>query len=240
MDIDQKLIKFSHKRAVLAGKFLEIYNYERPFSYNWPPLVSNRTSSRRKIERRADNLTTTRARLVRTIRANTSAEFLPKFVTFTFAENVTNLDTANRIWRKFRAELVHALGRQKYVAVIEFQKRGAIHYHVLFFAMPYRNDLKTILSRLWRWGFIKIKALNDIQDVALYVSKYLSKETHDVRLAGRKAYFTSRGLQRATELRDEQAVRALTDEVLKRNVELAAESYVSARFGNVVVLKGKL
>jgi hypothetical protein len=48
----------------------------------------------------------------------------------------------------------HAL---KYVSVVEFQKRGAVHYHAVFFNLPFIvNDE---LAAIWSHGFIKINAI---------------------------------------------------------------------------------
>ncbi|MGM9458151.1 rolling circle replication-associated protein, partial [Lacticaseibacillus rhamnosus] len=54
-----------------------------------------------------------------------------KFVTFTFAENVKDIDQANREWKKFVQRLRRRYGDFKYLSVIEFQKRGAVHYHMI-------------------------------------------------------------------------------------------------------------
>lgn len=232
---DQRLIKFSRSRAIIAGDYIELYKYERPYSYNWAPVLNNGGKRNKKNERRADNVYRTRQQLIRTIRANYHAEYLPKFVTFTFAENVSDLDTANKLWIQFIRKMRRVFGKVQYVSVIEFQKRGAVHYHVLFFNLPYSDNLRDMLSDLWVWGFIKVKALHNIKDVALYVSKYLTKETTDNRLAGRRAYLTSHNLRRTIQIRDEQAIHALTENLARRNIELAFRGTYTGAYGTVGV-----
>jgi hypothetical protein len=46
----------------------------------------------------------------------------------------------------------------KYLATWEKQKRGAIHYHVIFFDFPYIAKEK--LQNLWSHGFIKINRID--------------------------------------------------------------------------------
>jgi len=239
--IDQKLVKFSRYRAIIAGRYIEVHEYEKPFSYNWSPQKTTSHTTRRRDGRRADNLYVARQRLIQTIRTNVDSDYLPKFVTFTFADNVKDVRTANVLWGKFCKKLHTRFGKLKYVAVIEFQQRGAVHFHVLFFNMPYTRGLKKIIAELWGHGFVKVVALRHIRDVALYVSKYLTKDTHDIRLAGRKAYFTSWRLRRAVHLRNEVNVKALTADLGARRVDMElADTFESSRYGAVRIYKNKI
>ena len=80
----------------------------------------------------------------------------------------------------------------KYVSVVEFQKRGAVHYHAVFFNLSYIDNDE--LAKIWSHGFIKINAIQHIRSIGAYVSKYLQKGVVDARLFNEKCYFTSRGL----------------------------------------------
>ncbi len=127
----------------------------------------------------------------------------PLFLTLTFAENIEDIPAANREFSKFIQRLNFYLTNAKrkylkYVVVIEFQKRGAIHYHALFFNMPYIIGLKQTITRLWANGFINMKSTGRIRNIALYMSKYMSKRFDDPRLHGKKCYFVSRGLTSPT------------------------------------------
>lgn len=57
------------------------------------------------------------------------------FITLTFKENITDLSYANREFHKFTSKVSRRckkLGFEyKYIGVPEFQKRGAVHYHLL-------------------------------------------------------------------------------------------------------------
>jgi len=134
----------------------------------------------------------------------------PKFVTLTFAENVTDITWAHDEFCKYNKRLSWALygvkkNVLKYVAVPEFQKRGAIHYHVLYFNLPYISH--ETLHYTWLNGNVSISGVkDDIIDFAKYVAKYMSKtnskgednyELYRERgLLNRKRFLSSKGLKR--------------------------------------------
>ncbi|MGW4235109.1 rolling circle replication-associated protein, partial [Streptomyces sp. NPDC004980] len=85
----------------------------------------------------------------------------------------------------------------KYTAVIEFQKRGAIHYHLLVYNLPYTPV--DVLSDIWGHGFVKINKIDHVDNVGAYITKYMIKDNIDERLLGEKSYFSSRGLKKPEE-----------------------------------------
>lgn len=136
----------------------------------------------------------------------------PKFVTLTFKENITALKDANAEFTKFNKRLSYQLYKLKknvlkYIAVPEFQSRGAIHYHVLYFNLPY-IDFKA-LSDIWGKGYLWVESTKDgIKDYALYIAKYINKTNSigesnfilysEKGLLNEKRYFCSAGLIRPT------------------------------------------
>jgi len=205
LPLDQRLVRFSNRRLVLCGDFYELYRYERPYAFNVGPEPRSGFGSGFKFEgRRTDNVRVARQTLRRIVTTNASLSGeLPKFVTFTFAKNVSSLPEANRLWRLFCKRLRYALGAFRYVAVVEFQKRGAVHYHVLYFDMPFVANLKPKLAALWGHGHVKAVAVSHVRNLGAYVSKYLQKDLVDSRLAGNKAFFCSKGLPRPVVVRGE-------------------------------------
>jgi len=101
----------------------------------------------------------------------------------------------------------------KYLAVPEFQgdyyfrtgiKKefgGAIHYHLLLNQIV---DTKKI-EKVWRHGFVKINKIKSINNVGLYVSKYLSKESFNRKYFGKKKFFYSRNLNRPQEFKGKES-----------------------------------
>lgn len=159
-------------------------------------------TKRLKEKRREDSIARARENLYDLIQANinTNPE-ITTFITLTFAENVTTLEEANPLFRAFIRRLNKSFAlKVKYISVVEFQKRGAVHYHVLFFNLPFFNI--HVFEQIWGHGYTNVQSLHDIKNVAAYVAKYLSKETLDSRLVGQKVYFSSRNLLRSKITRD--------------------------------------
>ena len=84
----------------------------------------------------------------------------------------------------------------EYLAVPEFQKRGAVHYHLLC-DLPFVEVAE--LQEAWGQGFVKINKIDNVNNVGAYVSKYLGKEM-DERSFGKKKFFCSRNLKKPVEL----------------------------------------
>lgn len=118
-----------------------------------------------------------------------------KFLTLTFADNKTDVQECNLLFKAFIRKLreVKHISNLKYLAVIEFQKRGAVHYHVLL-NIPYipQNDLQD----LWGHGFVYINAIEHVDNIGAYLVKYMTKDNKDTRLRGQKAYLFSRNLNK--------------------------------------------
>lgn len=203
-NLDQKLVKKSSLRAIVSGFNIEIFEYERPYLYNFPPLTKP-SSWGVSGSRREDNIRACRNRLRRLINSNVEqhGDFLPKFVTFTFGANITSVSVANSLFTSGLRRLQSRFScRLRYVAVPEFQQRGAVHYHVLFFNMPYVWHGRDFLKESWQQGNVDVKAIGHVKNVAAYMTKYMTKATLDSRLVGQKAFFTSRGLLQPVEIKD--------------------------------------
>lgn len=235
MDTNQKVIGKSKRRIVQYGKKIELFEYEKPYFYNLPPSKSRGGGGRRNSSetRRADNVSALRTLVRRIIEANDRQYGqVSKFITYTFAQNITDLDQAMRLWTSFSRSLNSRMGRMKYLAVIEFQKRGAVHFHVLYFNMPYIVGLKEKIQGYWKHGFTQVRAVRSVKQIGLYVSKYLTKNI-DKRLRGRKAFFTSRNLLRPTQWRHEDSIdRILTSGTFE--IESVVQ-YDTSRLGKVTL-----
>ena len=121
-----------------------------------------------------------------------------KFMTLTFKENITDVSYTNKEFSKFIKRLNYYLYKEKkqllkYLAVWEQQKRGSIHYHVIFFSLPYikNNDLQ----KIWGFGFVKINRIDvdSKENRGRYVSKYFSKNI-DIKDYKQKSFFKSQNL----------------------------------------------
>jgi len=206
--------KLSSRKVIISGNVIELYEYSKPYAYNRDPFSSSTSlGDTKKIdERRDDNLMEVRQKIRRLVDGNFEAHgYNPVFLTFTFHENITEVDKANFLFKKFIRKFSKVTSiRLKYLAVVEFQQRGAVHYHCIFFNLPLEYEKRERDSRfiadIWGHGFIDIERVRSALRVGPYVCKYLDKAVHDKRLRGRKAFFTSRGLLRPVVHRDEKMI----------------------------------
>ncbi len=242
------LIERVKKKIVQSGDIIEIYDYSDGYLKGF---TNNKADSGRKSDYKSENyeehrkqvLQRAKKNLRRLINANVGQygkEFTAKFLTLTFKDNVKDLDKANYEFTKFIKRLnYYCFGTKKanlkYTCVIEFQKRGAIHYHIIIYNMPYVHwdKLLDLWDRDYKGG-IWINKINDVDNVGAYVSEYLGnaekgqgKDILDDRLQGRKIYFSSRVLFKPIEITDEKTVEqvaaALPSHTLKYSAEFSNE-----------------
>lgn len=179
----------TYKKVIVSGHIIEIYEMEQePFnphlndkekndSYNALDISFDlaetldknflhhlgKDKTCRRNERRVQTTRDARNRVRRLALSNFDKN--SKFITLTFKENITDIDRANRCFMSFIRKLRERLKlkeRLKYVAVIEFQNRGAVHYHMLCNIQFTRHE---ILYDWWRdsikgQGTVNIKKYN--------------------------------------------------------------------------------
>ena len=125
------------------------------------------------------------------------------FITLTFAENVKDIDVANKYFNSWLTRIRRVFSDFAYLAVPEFQKRGSVHYHLLSNLevggelLPLQNAKKHMYDvKYWGRGFTSafdLRLTDDKFNVSLYVCKYLYKDI-DNRLFGRKKVMHSQNL----------------------------------------------
>lgn len=166
--------------------------------------------------------------LVRIVNSNVNTygkQKKAKFVTLTFAEHVTDLDVANKYFtafiRRFNAYITGNSKKViKYSAVWELTKIGRIHYHVVFYNLPYIKAKK--INEIWANGNINIRAIDNYENVGQYIAKYMTKPDKrylDEKYLGKKRYFSSRGLKKPLEITDPKLVIKAIISIYSSNVE---------------------
>ena len=183
------------KKYVITGHILEVYNYD--YYIHGKGGFSGIAKGQADIESALKNYANTNQRRRDKIRRLACTNFnnkYDKFLTLTFAENKTNIEECNLLFKNFIKRLKYAydLKSLKYLAVIEFQERGAVHYHVLL-NIPYIPHKE--LQELWGNGFVFVNAIKHVDNLGAYILKYMTKDNNDTRLMGKKAYLTSRNLK---------------------------------------------
>lgn len=146
-------------------------------------LDSGQIKQYQHSESRLDNLKNIRqtiSELRRIINANITDPAECRWVTLTYAENMTDRERLMKDFQRFWQRFLRWCGRNnieapKYISVVEPQARGAWHCHLFMIwqqKAPFiPND---VISQLWGNGFTKTKALNDVDNIGAYFSAYLA------------------------------------------------------------------
>ncbi|HLM84318.1 MAG TPA: hypothetical protein VK254_03875 [Candidatus Bathyarchaeia archaeon] len=179
---------YGKKKIVVSNKIVEVYEYENYFHYG--NIVKNKyekeiknisKKKENKIESRQLSNIRSKRTLKRLINSNSeiykksNGKFYPPvFMTITFAQNITDVKKANKEFTNFIKKLNYNVwnmkkNKLKYAGVIEFQKRGAVHYHVIFFNLKYTTQKQ--IADIWSNGFIKINKIKNISNLGSYVCK---------------------------------------------------------------------
>ena len=226
--IQTKLKKYDVK-VIDCGDYKQVYFYNKKFykSMNQPfdDLELSKKRNEKEIIRKSRglseieerNIVRSKLQVQRLIKSN--MHLFKTFITLTFDQNKNDIDIndikeANKKFNIFRTYIKKIKSDFLYVCVPEFQKRGAIHYHLLS-NIDY-NDF-TLLSQQerkiynkkdktwhvgrdmkgWKYGFSMVKSMSDINIVG-YLSKYMTKDI-DNRLFGSRRYLNSRTLRQPRE-----------------------------------------
>jgi len=189
-------------KIIKSGHTYEIYSYERePASLTRtgrPRNVPNR--SKRPSKRTGLNAERTRKNFIRIVRSNFGGEELPSLLTLTMRD-IVSLSVGYGCLTGFISNLRRVAGKGfRYVAVPEFQKRGAVHFHILVWGLPQiliENERgNRYLQNLWALGYVDCVPTDGSPKLAGYLAKYMSKSMSDDRIAGQKAYVCSRNTLR--------------------------------------------
>ena len=152
-----------------------------------------------------------------------------KFVTLTFNNrqefDLSDVKACNKHFKQFIQRMKRRFPELRYVAVIEFQKRGAVHYHMIC-NLPFVK--KSELQTIWGAGFVKVNRIDKVDNVGAYVIKYMCKDTEDKRLQGLKAYNCSKGLQEPIELTTWRDEDSEAWKIVHDRLERESPSYVAA------------
>ena len=130
------------------------------------------------IENRSQNLDSVRRSLGRRrdyINTNVVDVTKCKWVTLTYAENMTDTRRLYKDFEKFRKRMSYKYGKFEYIIACEPQGRGAWHIHMLMIfpgKAPYipNNEMEVT----WSHGFTVTKKLDEnISNIGAYLTAYL-------------------------------------------------------------------
>ena len=202
-----RLKKYSYK-IIKCGDYLQLYYYKNPrerqnvekLDTDYLHKTSRSTSTEIKsIEDR--NIIRTKLNCQRLAKSN--AKEWSSFITLTYANNMQDVAQSKKDLEYFVTNIKKVKKDFKYIAIPEFQKRGAIHFHLLTNLSLQDNDIITKQKnnnkyydvKYWNKGFTSYEDMTgDVKKIVGYISKYMTKENADERLFNFKRYTASRNL----------------------------------------------
>ena len=205
-----------YNKFIKSGNTLEIYSYERSIEIREGQRRGHKgrnglsgvasgggdTLSPQEFEgKRKDNASRASMAFRRLILSNLGGSELPILITCTYKENQTDIKQGYADFTAFVQALRYKYGPLfRYIAVPEFQRRGAVHFHSLFWGLP-ETTVETerhtrLVAGLWGHGFVYVKMTDGNEKLSSYLAKYMAKSFIDYRLKNQKAYTCSRNLLR--------------------------------------------
>jgi hypothetical protein len=238
-----KKYMFSKSKITISGSIFELYDYEKAIWHGQLPQSKCKSANaiRSKNGQRSEaSFRRAKGKLMRLINANIDEspdkKLRPRFLTFTFGENIVDIKKANQYFtkfiRKFNNDLRYTKNNLKYVAVIEFQKRGAVHYHVLFFNLPFIKKIYDRINELWGHGFVIQRKINRVKNLGAYLGKYITKQADDNRLYDEKCYFASKGLKKPRTIHN-QSIVDFVSEFIPEKIKPYEKTIPSDHCGNI-------
>ena len=210
-----------NKKIVRTSSYIEIWEYDKPIFSKGKSITDTNTENKEKSKRRTfDELTPEEQeqRLERMKKTRLEAKWsllrlvdcnfddTTSFLTLTTKENISERnefkDLLKTFIKRFNYHIFQTkISHLKYIAVLEKQKRGAWHAHILLFSVPYIPHKK--LLELWGHGAVRINKVDvdSKENRGRYVTKYFEKGIGQELLEnfGKQAYLSSRNLKKPDE-----------------------------------------
>ena len=90
-----------------------------------------------------------------------NSNYFKSFVTLTFKANLSDINIANKIFQTWVRQVKRVYPEFMYLGVPEYQKRGAVHYHILTNIevgtklLPFQIDKNNRLydAKYWNYGY---------------------------------------------------------------------------------------
>jgi hypothetical protein len=116
------------------------------------------------------------------------------FITLTFADEA-EYELAVKGFKRFTRNARRQYNNFKYVATIELQQRGAIHFHIIC-NIAELEECSQFVSDYWTYGTHDVQSIYDKNKLALYLTKQFIAQDKTSPLFNRRCYFVSQGLDK--------------------------------------------
>lgn len=205
------------QKVIVTGDIIEVYTYDKATITCGGNTGVRKGEGVNQVKNYAARQKERRDSVRRLITMNFTT--MDKFITLTFRDNeMKDILEANSYFEKYVKRMKRRYPDFQYVAVIEFQDtndRGTVHYHMIC-NLPYVPQKE--LLKIWGQGWVYINAIDKVDNLGAYVIKYMTSDTADERLKGKKAYLYSRGLKKPEEIKtwDGEKQREETESIKKR------------------------
>jgi len=189
-----------YTKVIQSGNIIEFYEYQNNLPERRKSTKKGLRRNRSSASRRPDHVERLRRNFVRLVRSNLVGTECPIFLTLTMVE-VVRIEISYGLLTRFIQRLRRLYGKDfRYIAVPEFQKRGAVHFHLLAWGLPAKIEINESNNRtiqhVWQYGFVDCFRTDGSPKLAQYVAKYMHKAVFDDRLHLQKAYVCSRNVLR--------------------------------------------
>lgn len=121
------------------------------------------------------------------------------FVTLTFAEKVTDYEMAVVSFKQFCKRLRRKFEGVRYIATVEIQRRGAIHFHVLL-NVPCIEENAEEMKACWTAGIVEVQEVFSVKGCVLYLCKDFETQDREHILFGKRCYFVSQGMEQCQQV----------------------------------------
>lgn len=193
------------RKTVFADGQMEI-SVCREKKFNGSALIHKPKAKRGESENRESNDVDAGKAAKKAVREKCKTIGADRMVTLTYRENVTDREKALADWKAFTRRM-RKYKAFHYVAVMELQERGAIHFHVAVQGRQCYHLLRSIWLSIVgntadgksggnvdvrnpaRFGFGK----DGVHKLAAYIAKYCTKSM-ECRQLDQKRFFASRGI----------------------------------------------
>lgn len=183
-----KIPENANVRVKLTGTIMEIMYSQKTLNtqifirklndFQYVDLRTGEIFEYNLIENRSENLDSVRRSLGRLkdyINTNCVIVENIKWVTLTYAENMTDTIKLKKDFEKFVKKARYQYGHFEYIIACEPQGRGAWHIHMLMIfpnKAPYIPN--KIMAKIWSYGFTTTKKLDEnITNIGAYLTAYL-------------------------------------------------------------------
>lgn len=144
---------------------------------NYILLETGELKTFQHIENRSDDLNSVRVSLGKLrdyLNTNIDDVTFCKWLTLTYAENMTDTKQLMKDYEKFVKKLRYHYGFFEYIVAMEPQGRGAWHCHiVMIFDKKALYIPKEHIAEIWGHGTIVVKKLDNVDNVGAYLTAYL-------------------------------------------------------------------